>query len=41
MMYPYKNLENFTLPSLFDRSIELYKDEDASLVTQKERHQSD
>jgi len=25
MTYPYENLENFTLPALFDRSVELYK----------------
>ncbi len=29
MIYPYKNLENFTLPSLLDRSIKLYADEDS------------
>ena len=26
MMYPYKNLENFTLPALLNRSVELYGD---------------
>lgn len=29
MIYPYKNLENFTLPSLLKRSVDMYKDEDA------------
>ncbi len=29
MNYPYNNLENFTLPDLLERSIELYSDEDA------------
>ena len=29
MTYPYENLENFTLPSLFNRSIELYAEQDA------------
>jgi len=29
MDYPYENLENFTLPKLLDRSLELYPDEDA------------
>ncbi|MEA3330516.1 MAG: AMP-binding protein [Campylobacterota bacterium] len=28
MTYPYENLENFTLPALFNRSVELYADED-------------
>ena len=28
MTYPYENLENFTLPSLFNRSVSLYKNED-------------
>ena len=26
MIYPYENLENFTLPALLNRSVELYKD---------------
>ena len=26
MIYPYKNLENFTLPSLLDRSVNIYAD---------------
>jgi long-chain acyl-CoA synthetase len=29
MKYPYENLENFTLPSLFNRSISLYAERDA------------
>ena len=29
MKYPYENLENFTLPSLLDRSASLYADKDA------------
>ncbi len=29
MIYPYDNLENFTLPALFKRSISLYSDRDA------------
>jgi long-chain acyl-CoA synthetase len=29
MNYPYENLENFTLPSLLKRSLELYSEEDA------------
>ena len=29
MTYPYENLENFTLPSLFNRSISLYSEQDA------------
>ncbi|MEA2091762.1 MAG: AMP-binding protein [Campylobacterota bacterium] len=29
MNYPYENLENFTLPNLLERSVELYADEDA------------
>lgn len=29
MNYPYKNLENFTLPRLLDRSLELYSSNDA------------
>jgi len=29
MMYPYENLENFTLPSLLNRSVELYAEKDA------------
>jgi len=29
MKYPYENLENFTLPSLFKRSVELYHDQDS------------
>ncbi len=29
MTYPYENLENFTLPSLLNRSVELYSDQDA------------
>jgi len=29
MLYPYENLENFTLPSLLNRSAELYADKDA------------
>lgn len=29
MTYPYENLENFTLPSLLNRSIDLYADQDA------------
>ena len=29
MLYPYENLENFTLPALLNRSIELYADKDA------------
>jgi long-chain acyl-CoA synthetase len=29
MTYPYENLENFTLPSLLDRSVSLYADKDA------------
>jgi len=29
MLYPYENLENFTLPSLLDRSVNLYNDFDA------------
>ncbi|OIP55434.1 MAG: long-chain fatty acid--CoA ligase [Helicobacteraceae bacterium CG2_30_36_10] len=29
MIYPYENLENFTLPSLLERSIELYANEDS------------
>ncbi|MEN8304278.1 MAG: AMP-binding protein, partial [Campylobacterota bacterium] len=29
MTYPYENLENFTLPSLFNRSIGLYADQNA------------
>lgn len=29
MIYPYENLENFTLPSLLERSINLYGDEDS------------
>lgn len=29
MTYPYENLENFTLPSLLNRSIELYADQDS------------
>lgn len=29
MTYPYENLENFTLPSLLERSVSLYKNEDA------------
>ncbi|NPA59818.1 MAG: long-chain fatty acid--CoA ligase [Epsilonproteobacteria bacterium] len=29
MIYPYENLEYFTLPNLFNRSIELYADKDA------------
>ncbi|MEA3370413.1 MAG: AMP-binding protein [Campylobacterota bacterium] len=29
MIYPYENLENFTLPSLLNRSIELYAEQDA------------
>jgi long-chain acyl-CoA synthetase len=29
MNYPYENLENFTLPSLFNRSVDLYSNEDA------------
>ena len=28
MVYPYENLENFTLPSLLDRSMNLYPDQD-------------
>ncbi|MCD6433650.1 MAG: AMP-binding protein [Sulfurimonas sp.] len=28
MTYPYENLENFTLPALLNRSVELYSDED-------------
>lgn len=27
MLYPYENLENFTLPSLLNRSVNMYKDE--------------
>jgi len=26
MIYPYENLENFTLPALLNRSVELYGD---------------
>ena len=29
MIYPYENLENFTLPALFERSIKLYANKDA------------
>jgi len=29
MTYPYENLENFTLPSLLNRSVELYGEQDA------------
>jgi len=29
MIYPYENLENFTLPSLLHRSVSLYSDKDA------------
>ena len=29
MTYPYENLENFTLPALLNRSVELYADKDA------------
>ena len=29
MTYPYENLENFTLPSLLKRSVDLYADQDA------------
>jgi len=29
MIYPYENLENFTLPSLLERSVELYSDNDS------------
>lgn len=29
MNYPYKNLENFTLPKLLERSVELYASRDA------------
>ncbi|MCW9067762.1 MAG: AMP-binding protein [Sulfurimonas sp.] len=32
MQYPYKDLENFTLPSLLDRSIKLYKNEPLSAI---------
>ncbi len=37
MNYPYKNLEDFTLPSLLNRSIELYKDEPALSFVGKEK----
>ena len=29
MIYPYENLENFTLPSLLNRSVDMYSDKDA------------
>ena len=32
MHYPYDNLENFTLPSLLDRSVKLYKNEPLSAI---------
>ena len=28
MQYPYENLENFTLPALLNRSVELYGERD-------------
>ena len=28
MRYPYENLENFTLPTLLDRSVNMYADKD-------------
>jgi len=42
MMYPYENLDNFTLPALLERSVNLYRDNNAlSKVSQEPMTYSD